>query len=86
MTFYEGHDTKDYVQDQVKKGGYSTPSEYVRELLRQDQKRRAEEQLEDLLLEGIQSGKPIEITPQYWEQKRRRLVERQKGMKRTVAR
>ena len=68
---------KDYVEDQVKDSGYSTPSEYVRELLRQDQKRRASEKLEALLLEGIESGAPIEITNEYWETKRQQLIERQ---------
>jgi antitoxin ParD1/3/4 len=67
---------KDYVEEQVKRSGYSTPSEYVRELLREDQKRRAERKLEELLLEGLNSGKPIEITPDYWENKCRQLVER----------
>lgn len=59
-------------------GGYSTPSEYLRELLRKDQKQRAEEKLEALLLEGLNSGEPIEITPEYWERKRAQLVERHK--------
>ena len=67
---------KDYVEHQVESGGYSTPSEYVRELLRQDQDRRAEQRLEALLLAGLSSGDPIEITPEYWENKRRQLVER----------
>ncbi len=67
---------KDYVEGRVKTSGYSTPSEYVRELLRQDQKRCAEEKLEELLLDGLNSGDPIEITPEYWENKRRQLVER----------
>ena len=67
---------KDYVKDQVNDSGYSTPSEYVRELLRQDQKRRVGEKLEAMLLEGINSGEPIEITPEYWENKRRQLIER----------
>ena len=67
---------KDYVEDQVSAGGYSTPSEYLRELLRQDQKHRADDKLEALLLEGLNSGNPIEITPEYWETKRRQLVER----------
>jgi antitoxin ParD1/3/4 len=67
---------KDYVESRVKDSGYSTPSEYVRELLRQDQERRAEQKLEALLLEGLDSGKPIQITPEYWENKRRQLVER----------
>ena len=67
---------KDYVEGQVQAAGYSTPSEYVRELLRQDQQRRAEQKLESLLLEGLNSGTPIEITPEYWESKRRQLIER----------
>jgi antitoxin ParD1/3/4 len=67
---------KDYVEDQVKESGYSTPSEYVRALLREDQQRRAKERLEALLLEGLNSGDPIQITPEYWENKRRELLER----------
>jgi antitoxin ParD1/3/4 len=67
---------RDYVEDQVRDSGYSTPSEYVRSLLREDQKRRSQGKLEALLLEGLESGKPIEITPEYWEGKRRQLVQR----------
>jgi len=51
---------------------------YLRELLRQDQKQRAEQKLEALLLEGLNSGDPIEITPEYWERQRAQLVERHK--------
>lgn len=67
---------KDYVEEQVKQSGYSTPSEYVRELLRDDQKRRAEEKLEALLLEGLNSGEPIEVDENFWKDLRRDLVER----------
>ena len=67
---------RDYVEDRVSEGGYSTPSEYVRELVRLDQKRRADEKLEALLLEGLNSGTPVEITPKYWENKRRQLIAR----------
>ena len=67
---------KEFVEERVKEGGYSTPSEYVRQLLREDQKRRTEEKLEALLLEGLNSGEPIEITPEYWEKKRKQLIER----------
>jgi antitoxin ParD1/3/4 len=69
---------KDYVEEQVSSGGYSTPSEYLRELLRQDQRQRTEEKLEALLLEGLNSGAPIEITPEYWERKRAQLVAKHK--------
>lgn len=67
---------KEYVETRVSAGGYSTPSEYLRELVRQDQKQQAQDKLEALLLEGLNSGDPIEITPEYWEQKRKRLIER----------
>ena len=67
---------KEFVETQVQKSGFSTPSEYIRNLVRDDQKRRAEEKLEALLLEGLNSGEPIEITPEYWEKKRTQLIER----------
>jgi antitoxin ParD1/3/4 len=45
-----------YVEEQVANGGYSTVSEYFGELIRQDQKRKAKERLEAMLLEGLDSG------------------------------
>ncbi len=66
---------KQFVESQVLESGFSTPSEYIRNLVRDDQKRRAEEKLEALLLEGLHSGDPIEITPEYWEKKRIQLME-----------
>jgi antitoxin ParD1/3/4 len=65
---------KDYVEAQVSEGGYSTPSEYVRALIREDHKRRAQEKLEGLLVEGLGSGAPIRADREYWAQKRRRLA------------
>ena len=67
---------KEFVEAQVQQSGFSTPSEYIRNLVRDDQKRRAEEKLEALLLEGLNSGDPIEITPEYWEKKRTQLIQR----------
>jgi antitoxin ParD1/3/4 len=67
---------KKYLEARVKEGGYSTPSEYVRALVREDQQRKAEEKLEALLLESLSSGAPIEITPEYWERKRRQFIKR----------
>ena len=75
---------RDFVEERVKDGGYSTSSEYVRELLREDQHRRAEEKIEILLLEGLNSGKPIQITPEYWEKKRQQLIKRHKTKSKVV--
>jgi hypothetical protein len=44
---------------------------YVERLLRSDE--QAEEALERLALEGLNSGELIEITSEYWEEQDRRL-------------
>jgi antitoxin ParD1/3/4 len=67
---------KQYVQARVSEGGYSSVSEYVRELIRADQRRKTEDRIDALLLEGLDSGEPIEVTREYWEDKKRRLSER----------
>ena len=67
---------KEHVERQVNEGGYSTPSEYVRALLREDRRQKAEQKLEALLLEGLQSGEQIPADSAYWEKKRRRLAAR----------
>jgi antitoxin ParD1/3/4 len=57
---------REYVEQQSS-SGYSTPSEYVRELIREDQKRRAHQRLDALLTEGLESGAPIPATPEFWD-------------------
>jgi hypothetical protein len=46
---------------------------YLERLLRADQ--QAEEELERLALEGLNSGELIEAGPGYWQEKHRRLEE-----------
>ncbi|MEY3403952.1 MAG: addiction module antitoxin [Anabaena sp. CRKS33] len=67
---------RDFINEQVTKGGYSTTSEYIRHLIRQDLERVAQTRLETWLLEGLDSGEAIEITDEWWEQKRTQLLER----------
>jgi len=45
---------REFVDGQIASGRYSSASEYIRELIREDEKRKAEERLEALLLEGLQ--------------------------------
>ena len=59
---------KAYVEEQVASGDYGTVSEYLRELIREDKKRKAQEKLESLLLEGLDSGDPVEATPEFWKE------------------
>ena len=56
---------KRFVDGQISTGRYSSASEYVRELIRNDEKRKAEEQLEAMLLEGL-SGAEAALTPADW--------------------
>jgi len=69
---------KEYVEAQVNSGRYTTVSEYVRELVRTDQKRREKEQVESQLLDGLNSGAAMEISPAMWEELRKRLRKRSK--------
>ncbi len=67
---------REWIEDQVKGGAYGNASEYVRDLIRFDQKRRAEDRLEALLLEGLNSGRVVEVTPEYWAKKKQALLSR----------
>ncbi|MGL5079340.1 MAG: type II toxin-antitoxin system ParD family antitoxin [Waterburya sp.] len=55
-----------YIEEQVATGGYSTTSEYIRQLIRQDRQQKAEKQLEQLLLEGLNSGEATPMTAKDW--------------------
>jgi len=68
---------KQYVERQVEAGGYSTPSEYVRDLVRSDAKRRAEAKLGTLLDEALTAGKMVADAP-YWKRGRKELSTRLK--------
>jgi antitoxin ParD1/3/4 len=57
------------------KAGYSTPSEYVRELVRLDQQRQAaKEHLDTLLLEGLDSGESLPASPAFWNELKREAL------------
>jgi antitoxin ParD1/3/4 len=65
---------KDFVDEQLGSGRYSSVSEYVRDLIRDDERRKTQEKLEALLMEGLQSGEPTGMTREDWEDVRRQAV------------
>ena len=68
-----------FVDGQIAQGRYSSVSEYMRELIRADEKRKAEEELEARLLSGLAS--PLaEMDAGEWETLRR------EGLARVMAR
>ena len=66
---------KQFVDGQISTGRYSSASEYVRELIRADEKRKAEEQLETKLLEGLNSAEH-ELTSADWRALRKEALDR----------
>jgi antitoxin ParD1/3/4 len=66
---------KAFVHAQVVKRGYSSVGEYVRDLVRADEKRAYQEKLEGLLLEGLK-GKGTPVNDAWWNDFRSRLTER----------
>ena len=70
---------KAWVQSRGSGADYSTPSDYVRALIRADKDRELGE-LQALLLEGVASGDPVLDTSEYREElvneARRRAAER----------
>ncbi|HEX4508249.1 MAG TPA: type II toxin-antitoxin system ParD family antitoxin [Alphaproteobacteria bacterium] len=71
---------KDFVDRQIGEGRYSSVSEYVRELIRADEKRRAQERLEALLLEGLASPE-TELKPDDWADIRKQALTRLEARK-----
>ena len=74
---------RSFIEDQTRRGGYGTASEYLRTLIRDAQKRQAEDRLENMLLEGLDSGKPIDITQKYGKGKKPRRARAPRRTKRS---
>jgi antitoxin ParD1/3/4 len=64
---------KDFVDHQIAEGRYSSVSEYIRELIREDEKRKAAERLEALLAEGL-AGEESPLTKRDFEDIRREAL------------
>jgi antitoxin ParD1/3/4 len=64
---------RQYVEAQVANGTYGNVSEYVRDLIRHDQKRRAKKILEALIIESLESGESIEVNNALKEQMHQEL-------------
>ena len=74
---------KDWVDEQVSRRGFGTASEFVRQMLREEQQRQLRERIDAALVEGIESGPSTPMTAQDWDdirrEGRRRLAKRKKA-------
>ena len=62
-----------FIEEQATATGFNTASEYVYHLILREQERTQQKRVESLLLEGLESGEPIEVTDDWWNQKRSQL-------------
>ena len=71
------NELRDFVAKRTKQTNHATPTEYIRSLVREDQKRAEQEKLEKLLLEGLESGKPIAVKDvgEYFAKKKKALLQ-----------
>jgi antitoxin ParD1/3/4 len=61
----------DFIERQAISDGFNTPSEYVFHIILREQERLAQQQrVESLLIEGLDSGKSIQVTEDWWNSKR----------------
>lgn len=65
---------KEWIESQIAAGMYTSTSDYLRDLIRADQSRR--QQLDQLLLDGLNSGKPVAADDAYWARKEAALKKR----------
>lgn len=72
MTITIDPKNEDWLRDRAQAEGLSVTA-YIERLVNADQS--AEEELEGLALDGLNSGDPIEAPLGYWEEKHRRLDE-----------
>src|SRR5438552_15291227 len=67
---------REYVESQAgDRTGYSTPSEYIRDLIRKDRQRKTVDRINDLVREGLESGPPKPL-PANWKDRMRKAGRR----------
>jgi antitoxin ParD1/3/4 len=64
-----------YVQERVSGGKFRDEGEYILALILADRDRHAIDRLDDELRKGLNSGDPIPLDEQFWEEKRRKILE-----------
>lgn len=73
---------KKYVRERVKAENYSNASDYIRTLIREDQRRRGIDDLERLILDGLNSGEGVTLDDAEWGRIRQEARRRAKTLAR----
>jgi len=72
---------KEFVDSEVASGRYSSTSEYVRQLIREDEHRKVRARVEEQLREGLRSGEASAMTSEDWDDIRLQVRQRMQAPK-----
>jgi antitoxin ParD1/3/4 len=67
---------KSWVEEQVEQRGYSTASEFVRDVLRREQEQTARAAIDERLVQAINSGESAPMTAKDWKRIRKEGLKR----------
>ncbi|HEX7348516.1 MAG TPA: type II toxin-antitoxin system ParD family antitoxin [Rhodanobacteraceae bacterium] len=70
---------KRFVDEEVRDGGFSSTSDYVRELIRERQRHAAEAHLRALIAEGLASGPAVPVDKAWFAKMRRQARRRSRS-------
>ena len=76
LTIQVSDSQKKFLENQAAQEGLASPSDYVRELIRDAEKRKAWAKLEQEIQLGLDSGEPMPMTESHWKQKKAAFVRR----------
>lgn len=65
---------KTFINEQAERHGYTSANDYICSLIMQAQKKVHEERLEQILIEGLERVKSIDVTDEWWENRRNELI------------
>ena len=70
---------KQWVDQQIDQRGFGTTSAYMRQLIREEQRRQARLAVEAKLHEAEASGQPVSVIAKTWEETEKRVAARLKA-------
>ena len=73
MSFALPESLRSYIDARVQEGNYGNTSEYLRELVRRDQKEQEDKQFRQLIAEGLESGAGSQYTAEVAARIRNRI-------------
>jgi len=74
MSFALPENMREYIDARVSDGSYGNTSEYLRELIRRDQREQTAQRLRDLIADGLASGEGREATDDVIDELRKRAL------------